>query len=298
MKNKGKSREVKKNRLGRGLDALLDLSGDMMEEESGHLPYFLCPVADIRPNRYQPRRTFSEEELAELSQSIQEQGVLQPLLVREDKNGGYELVAGERRLRAARMAGLSSVPVVVRELTDQQVMFATLVENIQRENLNPLEAAEGYQRLMDEFGLTQEEIAQRVGKKRSTVANLLRLRTLPEKVQKLVADKVLSMGHARAICSLPEREDQESVAAKVAAKGLSVRETEALVKKLLEAPAQAEPPPPTPEQLHIRRLAEDLSRRLGTKVAIQRKGKKGTLSIEFYKDEDLNRIIELLLVRG
>ncbi|MBU2490473.1 MAG: ParB/RepB/Spo0J family partition protein [Proteobacteria bacterium] len=292
-KEKEKVRPVRRNVLGRGLDALLpDLPADAEVDRERDVPFFLCPVGEIRPNRFQPRRRFAEEELAELSQSIQEQGVLQPLVVREAA-GGYELVAGERRLRAARMAGLSSVPVMVRDFTDQEVLFATIVENIQRESLNPLETSEGYHRLVSEFSLTQEEVARRVGKKRSTVANFLRLRSLPGQVQEDILSGELSMGHARTICGLPTAAKQLAAARIVVAKGLSVRETEALVKKMMADPPP-EPPPPSSEEIYMARLAEDLTSQLGTRVRIQRRGQRGTLSIEFHADDDLNRLIDRL----
>jgi ParB family chromosome partitioning protein len=288
----------KKMALGRGLDSLLP-SLDRTPapaapgDDGGGATSLSCDIALIRPNHYQPRIHFSEAELAELATSIEAQGVLQPLLVRRADHG-YELVAGERRLRAAKLAGLSSVPVLVRDISDKEMLEISIVENIQRENLNPVEEAEAYHRLMDEFELTQEVVAQRVGKSRSAVANFLRLRQLSEPIKESMLAGDLSMGHARALLSLENNAQQNAAWRSVIAKRLSVRETEALVKRLKAGPKPPAAATETSADRHLRALAEDLSRHFGTKVQIKKKGDKGRVEIEFYNTKDLERLIALL----
>jgi ParB family transcriptional regulator, chromosome partitioning protein len=288
----------KKMALGRGLDSLLPsldkpVSAAAAEEKGGSGASLSCDITLIRPNRYQPRLAFREEELAELATSIEAQGVLQPLLVRRAEHG-YELVAGERRLRAARQAGLDSVPVLVRDISDKEMLEISIVENIQRENLNPVEEAEAYHRLMTEFDLTQEVVAQRVGKSRSAVANFLRLRQLPEPVKESMMAGDLSMGHARALLSLETRAQQNAAFRTVVAKRLSVRETEALIKRLKAGPKTPAPKTETSEERHLRAMADDLSRHFGTKVQIKKRGDRGRVEIEFYSVKDLERLITLL----
>jgi ParB family chromosome partitioning protein len=282
-------RQRKKVALGRGLDALIP---DLSQEKVGSRDFFSCEINRIRPNRYQPRRQFPETDLDELRRSIAEQGILQPLLVRPD-GGGYELIAGERRLRAAKMAGLTAVPVVVKMISDSEMLAVSIIENIQRADLNPLEEADAYHRLMTEFSLTQEQVADRVGKGRPTVANFLRLRSLPEPIQASILSGELSMGHARALLSAESGARQLAAWRRVIKEGLSVRETEALVRRLKnEVPPKK--PIRTPEDPYFSDLAERLSRRFGTRVKIQRRGKKGKLEIEFYSDDDLDRLLALL----
>ena len=228
---------AKQRGLGRGLGALI---GDFQEEpESGAVTKL--PLQKVEPNPDQPRRTFDEEELQALADSIAAHGVLQPLAVRASGGGFYQIIAGERRWRAARMAGLSEVPVVVLEADDRTVMELALVENLQRQDLNPMEEAEGYQRLMKEYGLTQEEAAARVGKSRPAVANALRLLLLPEEVRSLVEDGTISAGHARAILSLPAARLQKAAAQKIVALRLSVRQAEAMCKRMLQEEEKPEP---------------------------------------------------------
>ncbi|RJP81109.1 MAG: ParB/RepB/Spo0J family partition protein [Desulfobacteraceae bacterium] len=277
----------KKRVLGRGLDALFPDIGSM---DTKARDFFQCDIDVIRPNPYQPRRKFAEEELAALSNSIKEQGILQPLLVRRNSNG-YELIAGERRLRASKMAGLSQVPVVVREITDTELLEASIVENIQREDLNPMEEAEAYQRLMDEFKMTQQQVAERVSKSRSAVANFLRLCQLPRQIKDSLMENVLSMGHARALLGMENAVLQTKIWQTVIAKGLSVRQTEALVKKLKSRPREKSP---KPNESYFQTVAEDLSRRFGTKVNIKKNGEKGKVEIEFYSNDDLDRLFGLL----
>ncbi|MDA8141211.1 MAG: ParB/RepB/Spo0J family partition protein [Desulfobacteraceae bacterium] len=289
------AKKRKKLALGRGLDALIpDIPVSQSAAVQGDTRNLIeCDVDLIQPNSYQPRTHFAPEELSQLSDSIRVQGILQPLLVRPIK-GGYELVAGERRLRAARMAGLSRVPVVVKEASDAEMLEMSIVENIQRENLNPIEEAEAYHRLIEEFGLTQEQASTRVGKSRSAVANFLRLRQLPEPIKASIVDGQLSMGHARALLGADTPAQQNAAWRAIVRKGLSVRETEDLIKRLRNASEAVERKKNGSEDRHLKSVAESLSRRFGTKVEIKRRGKKGKLEIEFYSTEDLNRVLELL----
>lgn len=283
----------KKQALGRGLSALIPTAP---EPENGQSPdYIECDITLIEPNRYQPRTVFSEEELSELSQSITEQGVIQPLIVRKAE-AGYELIAGERRLRASKMAGLAKVPVVIREITDSEMLEMAIVENIQRENFNAMEEADAYNRLMEEFSLTQDQVATRVGKSRSAVANFLRLRQLPNHIKKSINENIISMGHARALLSATDENQQDNAWKTVIEQGLSVRETEALIKKMKkEAEKLPEPPTePDSDEIYFKDVAEKLSSRFGTKVHILRKGKKGKVEIEFYSDSDLDRLLSFL----
>ena len=288
-KSEAGAKKRQKLALGRGLDSLIP---DLGTDETPSRDYLLCKIGLIRPNRYQPRRQFSEEDLADLSDSIKEQGVIQPLLVRQDATG-YELVAGERRLRAARMAGLQQVPVVVKALTDAQMLEMSIVENIQREDLNPVDEAQAYHRLMTEFDLTQAMVAQRVGKSRPAVANFLRLLQLPRCIKDSIVDNTLSMGHARALLGSDTPAQQRAAWQAVVAKGLSVRETEALVKRLKTEKQAAEPSAPSSAEVYFSDLADKLSLQFGTKVQIKRRGQKGRLEIQFFSDEDLDRLIGL-----
>jgi ParB family chromosome partitioning protein len=280
----------KKLALGKGLGALIpDIStvGDMEGD------YFYCRISRIRPNRYQPRKKFKEEELAALSASIKEQGIIQPLLVRKLEDG-YELVAGERRLRAAKLAGYRDVPCVIKDLTEKQVLEMSLVENIQRENLNPMEEADAYHCLITEFELTQEEVAIRIGKSRPAVANFLRLRQLPEPIQESIVDGVLSMGHARALLGIPNKAQQSAVWRAVVSKELSVRETEALVNRIKKESGDVRKRKEGSDEIYFTNISEELSRNFGTKVQIRRQGQKGKVEIEFYSNEDLDRLLHLL----
>jgi ParB family chromosome partitioning protein len=281
----------KKLALGRGLGALIP-DADTGLESSGD--YFMCDTDLIRPNRFQPRRRFNEAELQELMASIREQGVLQPLIVRKNPPG-FELVAGERRWRAARQVGLAQVPVVLKPVTDDQLLEMSLIENIQREDLNPMEQAEAYQSLITQLSLTQDQVATRVGKSRSTVANFLRLRNLPEQVKESIVAGDLSMGHARALLASENAAHQLAAWREVVAQGLSVRETENLMRRLKTAPkAPRGSSKRSSEDIHLASLAEDLSRQLGTKVLIRSSGRQGRIEIEFYSNDDLDRLIARL----
>lgn len=291
------AKKKRKMALGRGLDALIpdlgSVEGISGEPAAKRKDYFFCAIDLIRPNRYQPRRQFSSDELEDLAESIRSQGILQPLLVRPD-DVGYELVAGERRLRAATLAGLSQVPVLVKEISDAKMLEISIVENIQRENLNPMEEAEAYHRLISEFELTQDQAAERVGKSRSAVANFLRLRQLPDTVKSSIMEGALSMGHARALLGADTPAKQQAAFREVVAKKLSVRETEALIKRINKQKKPASTPEMTPEQRYFNDISEDLARHFGTRVRIQRKGKKGRVEIDFFSDEDLDRLLTLL----
>jgi len=290
-KTKGKessgSKARKKQALGRGLDALFPDIGSI---DTKARDYFQCDIDVIRPNRYQPRRKFSEDELTELSKSIKMQGVLQPLLVRKNNNG-YELIAGERRLRASKMAGLSQVPVVVREISETELLETSIIENIQREDLNPMEEAEAYRRLIEEFKLTQEQVAERVSKSRPAVANFIRLCQLPQPIKDCLAEKTLSMGHARALLGADTTAQQNRAWQVVMSKELSVRETESLVKRLKSEKRKKKKRISGSDEIYFNTLAEDLSRRFGTKVCIKRKGQKGKVEIDFYSNDDLDRLL-------
>ena len=277
--------------LGKGLSDLMRLTRDPSAEppRSGVAK---IDIELIRPDDGQPRRKFDETALDELAQSIRNQGLLQPLLVRRDGKG-YRLIAGERRWRAAQRAGLSEVPVLVRDASDAEAFELALVENLQREDLSPLEEAEGYRRLLDERKWTQEQVAERVGKERSTVANALRLLALPPEVKQLLEADELDMGHARALLGVAKASEMVALARQVVAEKLSVRETEARVKAGRAGSGKATKTAPK-QSAEARRLVEDLQRRLGTKVRLSEKGGKGTLEVDFFSYEDLDRIVGLI----
>jgi ParB family chromosome partitioning protein len=276
--------------LGKGLGALIP---DIETEGENKKDYFYCDTDLIRPNRFQPRRRFSAENLAELSESIKTQGILQPLLVRQDKTG-YELITGERRLRAAKRAGLSQVPVLIKRVNDDKLLEMSIVENIQREDLNPIEEAEAYHRLINQLKLTQDQASARVGKSRSAVANFLRLRQLPDQIKAGITDGALSMGHARALLGAETTAQQLAAWRSVVSKKLSVRETEALIRRLRAEKKKPRVSENRSEQIHLSRLAEDLSRHFGTKIMIKKHGQKGKVEIEFYSNDDLDRLIHRL----
>lgn len=281
----------KKKALGRGLDALIpDVERADLELSS----FFYCDIGSIRPNPYQPRRGFSKHELKDLSDSIKGKGIIQPLIVRT-VGTGYEMIVGERRWRAARMAGLKQVPVVVRDVTEAEMVEMALVENIQRQDLNPLEKAEAYWRLIKEFGLTQEDVGKRVGQNRSTVANFLRLRNLPQPIQADIVNNTLTMGHARALLGAETAVQQKEVWRRIVSENLSVRAAEVLVKKLKDRkPKASRARARTSEDVYVESLADDLTRHLGTRVRIIRRRNRGKLEIEFYSNEDLDRLIARL----
>ena len=281
---------TKQRGLGRGLGALID---DFSAPESAQAVTSL-PLQKVEPNPNQPRHRFDEEELQALADSISEHGILQPLAVRKMDGGFYQIIAGERRWRAARLAGLQEVPVVVVEADDKAVMELALIENLQRQDLNPMEEAEGYRVLIEEYGLTQEEAATRVGKSRPAVANALRLLVLPDEVRELVEKGELSAGHARAILSLPTKSKQKTAAQRILALRLSVRQAEAMCKRLAAEEKKPEPPKHTGVN-YVAECEKALSRRLDRKVRIVNGKRKGRFELEFYGEDDLQRLYEILL---
>ena len=276
--------------LGRGLGALL---GDFDEEIREKTPYKLLPIQKVEPNRNQPRQDFDEEELEALAESLSEHGIIQPLTVRELSSGYYQIIAGERRWRAARMAGLTEVPVVVIEADDQKTMELALIENLQRQDLNPVEEALGYRALMDDFGMTQEDAAQRVGKSRPAVANALRLLNLPDAVLEKVRNGSLSAGHARALLSVKSEKKQLEIMQKIIALGLSVRQAELLCKNLTREPVQEKPV--TLAVDYVAECEKQLSKQLGRGVKIVNGKRKGRFELEFYGQEDLQVLLDALL---
>ena len=280
--------------LGRGLAALL--GDDVMTPEEEKTSLYL-PISQVESCASQPRKQFDPDALADLADSIREHGIIQPLTVRKLQSGYYQIIAGERRWRAARMAGLSEVPAIVIEADDRKAMELAMIENLQREDLNPIEEANGYKVLMSEYGLTQEEVAQRVGKSRPAVANALRLLTLPDPVHLLLEEGKLSAGHARAILAVPSGELQKKLAQKVIAEELSVRQTEALAKRLAAEPREAAEPKSAagPDlSIYLREAEKTLATRFGRKVHIINGRKKGKIELEYYNPEDLNTLLELL----
>ena len=276
--------------LGKGLGALM---GDYVEESQDKSPYRSLPIYKIEPNPDQPRRDFDEEELAALAESISIHGLVQPITVREMPSGYYQIIAGERRWRAARIAQLSEVPVIVMEADDKKTMELALIENLQRQDLNPIEEALGYQSLMDEYGMTQEETAGRVGKSRPAVANALRLLALTPKVLEMVRTGKLSAGHARAVLSLKTQKSQEEAAQKIAALGLSVRQAELLCKNMSREPAPQ--PPVTLAVDYVAECEKSLAKHLGRGVKIINGKRKGKFELEFYGQEDLQNLLDSLM---
>lgn len=279
---------LKKGGLGRGLDALLV---DNSIESTGSSAVKM-KLSEIEPNKKQPRKSFNEEALAELAASIEKHGVIQPLLVRPLPDGSYQLVAGERRWRASRMAGLTEVPVVIRELSDEDAMALAMIENLQREDLNPIEEAEGYRQLMDAFGLTQEEAAARVGKSRSAVANLMRLLNLPADVRRMVSDGKISAGHARALLPLEDAALIAQFAAEIEQKGLSVRETEKWVKDFLKV-KKAPNDKHREREKYITEVELSLCETLKRKVSVKGTEKGGSITIEFFDKDDLEKLAKM-----
>ena len=297
--------------LGKGLDALIPnkaggpskepakktrsavVKKDKTTEKDNPAAERLVKISSVEPNLNQPRRHFDEDALLELSESIKQYGVLQPLLV-SDKKDYFEIIAGERRWRAAKMAGLKEVPVVVKEFTDQEIVEISLIENIQREDLNPIEEAMAYKRLMEEFHLKQDEIADRVAKSRTAVTNSMRLLKLSSKVQEMVIADMISAGHARALLGISDEALQETTAMKVFDEKLSVRETEKLVKNLVSPAKKVKTERNTAEDAIYESLEEKMKGIMGTKVSIQRKkNNKGKIEIEYYSRDELERIIDL-----
>jgi len=307
---------AKRSGLGKGLDSMIssqyidsrkntekstelstktDENVDKLVDKEENLPDKMLKISQIEPNRKQPRKNFEEESLEELAESIRQFGILQPLLVQK-KGSHYEIIAGERRWRAAKLAGLKEVPVMIREYNDQEVMEIALIENIQRENLNPNEEAQAFMRLIQEFHLKQEDLAKRVSKSRAAIANRMRLLKLASAVQEMLADSILSEGHARALLALESEALQIQAAEMIAGQSLSVRETEKLVRRLLNPPPEKENTSDWQERDRFiyEKLEEELRTATGTKVVIQRKDTdKGKIQMDYYSLEELERLIEL-----
>lgn len=280
----------KKSGLGKGFDALF--ADNSVEEAEEGKSVISLRLHDIEPNKNQPRQYFDDDALSELADSIKEHGVLQPLIVRPLAGGSYQLVAGERRWRASRLAGLTEVPVIVRGLTDSEVAVIALIENLQREDLNPIEEAEGISRLIDEYSFTQEQAAEKLGKSRSALTNTLRLMKLPEKVRGLVSDDFLSAGHARTLLALEDSLLIEETAEEVITRKLSVRETEKLVKQLLSY-KEDKPKKIKKRDTYFDEVELSLSDALGRKVVVRESGKGGKLEFEFFDKEDLGKLAKL-----
>ena len=303
---------VKRGGLGKGLDSLIP---DKKSDKSGNIPHnkvniqvesaakekdgqVMMKINDVEPNREQPRKNFEEDALLELADSIKQFGVLQPLIVQKRKDY-YEIIAGERRWRAAKLAGVKEVPVIVKNYTDQEILEISLIENIQRENLNPIEEAMAYKKLLNEFKLKQDEVAERVSKSRTAVTNSMRLLKLSEKVQQMIIDDMISTGHARALLAIDDEEQQYLLATKVFDEKLSVRETEKLVKEV-KNPKKEVPKKVIQNAFVYEDIEERMKNIMGTKVHVNHKPNgKGKIEIEYYSDSELERIFELLMsIRG
>lgn len=282
---------TKRIALGKGLGALIPEFG---QEESKRLLY--CGIEEIVPNRSQPRKYFDESKLQELAESIKEKGILEPLIVRRAAEG-YELIIGERRWRAAQKAGLKEVPVLVKEVEGSDALEISLIENLQREDLNPIEEAEAFKRLTEEFHISQEKLSTRIGKDRTTIANTLRLLKLPPEIKNQLLQNRITSGHARAILSLETKEKQKELCALIIKKGLSVREAEAIAKQWSEKPQRKAASERRKGELEsqLNSLQDSLRRCLGTKVRITQNGKRGKIEIEYYSLDDLERIVEAIL---
>lgn len=278
----------KRKALGKGLSALIP-DADRLDEAGDQ--FFQCPVEAITPNPYQPRQDFLESELEDMAASVREKGVITPLLVSKTEEG-YQLIAGERRWRAAQKAGLRRVPVVVREITSTEQLELALIENIHRKDLNPIEEAMAYGRLLEETGATQESLAKNLGRDRSSIANLLRLLKLPRSIQQDVIDGRLSMGHARVLAGLNTEKEQTALRETIVDKELSVRQAEALARKR-KAPRPAKRKGDE-EDYYFQSLADRLKRSLGTKVEVTRRGKQGRIVVYYYSDDELDRLLDLM----
>lgn len=296
---------IKKKGLGKGLDSLIpdnksiksvtsEKTVESKEDAAAKSGVQVMKINEVEPNRDQPRKNFDEDALLELSDSIKQFGVLQPLLVRKRKDY-YEIIAGERRWRAAKLAGVKEVPVIEKEYTDQEILEIGLIENIQRENLNPIEEAIAYKRLLEEFNLKQDEVAERVSKSRTAVTNSMRLLKLSDKVQQMIIDDMISTGHARALLAIDDPELQYTLANKIFDEKLSVRETEKLVKEI-KNPKKPKEKKPVANSFIYQDLEEKMKSVFGTKVSIASKGKgKGKIEIEYYSDDELEHLFDMMM---
>ena len=289
------SANKKKNGLGKGVNVLFNDSPDellsVLESEPDKSGRNLLPIIDIEPNKDQPRKDFDEDKLAALAESIKEHGVISPILVTPGKGGSYKIVAGERRWRASKLAGLKEIPCIIKELNAQELSELAMVENLQRDDLNPIEESEGYRYLMERFSLTQEEIAKKIGKSRSAIANALRLNNLCTEVKALLKDDKLSQGHARALLTL-DADAQLAIAERIIQDGLNVRQTEAIVQNYSSEKTRPQKKTVNPMmQKYYKDVENNLSSQFGTKVRICEGSKKGRIEIEYYSKDDLERIL-------
>ncbi len=287
--------KAKKSGLGKGLDSLIpDSLGIESSAEVKHEPIMIKTI-EIEPNKSQPRREFDEEELEKLADSITQHGIIQPILLQK-RDDYYEIIAGERRWRAAKKIGLKEVPALVRDYSEQELYEIALIENLQRKDLNPIEEAQAYKHLIDEYDLTQEEVAKRVSKSRANITNMLRLLKLGDEVQELVSGGKISYGHARALLGISDRKIQSNIAKRIVDKQLSVRETEQLAKKVVEEKKKNKPKKKAEKSFVYKDIEEKITERMGTKVVINEKEPgKGKLEIDYYSAEELERIYDLLM---
>ncbi len=279
---------AKRPALGKGIGALLNTAA-----QEGGKKYFQCPIEELRPHSNQPRKTFDDKKLTELAASVKEKGIIQPLVVRRVEDH-YQIIAGERRWRAAQKAGLDKVPVVIQDVSEDWALEMALIENVQREDLSPIEEAEAYQYLIRSFDLSQEEVAKRVGKERPTVANALRLLKLPDGIRRELNEGRLSMGHARALLALVDEEDMLEAAQQIVSKKLSVRETEKLVKKIKDFGVTKSKNAEKEIDPNLETLANALTQRLGAKARVLPKGRGGKIEVGYQSLDDLDRLLELL----
>lgn len=290
---------IGKRGLGKGLDSMIPTKANVEKKEEiktkDHEAEVMIEVNDIEPNRSQPRRNFNEDSLQELSDSIKQYGIIQPLILQK-RETYYEIIAGERRWRAARLAGLKTVPAIIKDYTEKEILEISLIENIQRDNLNPIEEALAYQRLIEEFQLKQDEVAERVSKSRTAITNCMRLLKLDEIVQQMIIEEVITSGHARALIPIEDREMQVAIATKIMDEKLSVREVEKLVKKILENKPAQDKIKDTANDVIYKDLEEKIKSIIGTKVTInKRSDNKGKIEIEYYSNEELDRIIDMMM---
>ena len=285
-----------KKGLGKGLNGLFEgTAAELLEsEKSGGITKL--KINSVEPNKDQPRKVFDAEKLETLAESIKEHGLIQPITVTAGKNGNYLIIAGERRWRAAKKAGLSEIPAIIGEFTPQEAAELALIENLQREDLNPIEEALGYRQLLEKFSLTQEDISKKIGKSRSAVANSLRLLSLDDRTRDLVADGMISSGHARALLSVEDPEIREALVKRITEGSLNVRQAEALAKQLSKKRPKKAPKEPTAGDIEIEHISEKMSSALGTKVKISHTARKGRIEIEYYGNDDLERLLTLLNV--
>ncbi len=279
---------MEKRVLGKGLKALIPDDVPQKSESRGAIQ---LKISEIIPGRFQPREVFDPDKLKELVLSIKEKGVIQPVIVRP-KGDGYELIAGERRLRAAKALGITQVPAIIKDVKDDEALEIALIENIQRDNLNPIEEAKAYQRLSEEFSMTQEQISEKVGRDRASISNMMRLLRLPDKIKEEIYLGRVSMGHAKAILMLDSEQSQLELCLKIIRRGLSVREAEYFVKRKIVG--KARPARPRKHSTEVRAVEEELQRILGTKVTLLHNNKRGKILIEYYSNEDLERLLNLL----